>query len=136
GGATLGNIPRVPLSTGSYSQLDDGQHQQEVAQRLARRAASLVQDGDTILLLNSAITNALADALVNFRSLTILTNSLHLAATLHRNPLNNVMLIGGQLRADGNTVDGPIAVETLHILKVHKAFLTCDGLTIEQGCAD
>lgn len=134
GGAALGNLPRShhkrTQATGSEQRQPDRHH------RIAQRAAALVNEGETILLLNSALTRAMADELLKVRALTVLTNSLHIATTLRRNPANTVMLMGGQLRADADTLDGPMATRSLATLRVQKAFLTCDGLTPEQGFAD
>lgn len=133
GGAVTGSLPRAILSqgpAGGPAELDEGW------QRLAHRAAALVQPGETILLMSSPAAPALAEALLKVRALTVLTNSLQIAAALRRNPANTVMVLGGQLRADGDTLEGPLALQALNQLRVQKAFISCDGLTVEQGFAD
>jgi ribose transport system substrate-binding protein len=140
GGATIWTRPqpaaRQTRSLGQSGGHDSGRERFEQVQRIAQRAASLVNEGETILLINSAITRAMADELVKVRSLTVLTNSLQIAVALQRNPANTVMLIGGQLRRDGDTLDGAIAANTLETLQVQKAFVSFDGLSLRQGLAD
>lgn len=133
GGATIGHAFRGARST------DDGPdaaEQLEGVQRIAQRAVSLVSEGETILLVSSPLTLAMVEGLLKIRSLTVLTNSLTIASALRRNPANTVMLTGGQLRPDGDTLDGPLAVDTLGQLRVQKAFLSFDGLSTRQGLAD
>lgn len=136
GGAALGNLPRSHIERrGRLSHQSRREHLDGFRQ-IAQRAASLVNEGETILLLNSPATQAMADELLRLRSLTVLTNSLHIATTLQRNPTNTVMVIGGHLRPDADTLVGPTAISALGALRVQKAFLTCDGLSLEQGFAD
>lgn len=136
GGAVLGKLPRPPGQRGDGVRRDNGGESADEVTWIAQRAAALVNEGETILLLNSGVAHSMAQELLKRQSLTILTNSLQLAAALQRNPANTVMLLGGQLRSDADTVEGPLAVRALGTLRVQKAFLTCDGLTPEQGCAD
>jgi ribose transport system substrate-binding protein len=135
GGAVAGKLPRVHLTRGT-GRLAAPRAAQDGLAWIAQRAARLVNEGETILLLGGAMAQALAEELVKLRAITVLTNSLHLATTLQRNPAHRMMLLGGQLRADADTLDGPIAASTLSALRVQKAFLTCDGLTAEHGPAD
>jgi DeoR/GlpR family transcriptional regulator of sugar metabolism len=133
GGAVLGKLPRAHLARGLGRPAN---HHAAGLEWIAQRAAALVSDGETILLLNSPVAQSMADELLKLHSVTVLTNGLHLATTLQRNPANTVLLLGGQLRADADTLDGPIAMGALGALRVQKAFLACDGFTLEQGPAD
>jgi len=135
GGAALGKLPRTHLERAAVRPGNGRLHPQQW-EWVAQRAVGLVHDGETILLLSGPMADAIAEELVKLRSLTVLTNSLHLATSLQRNPTNTVMLLGGQLRADSDTIDGPVAVKALGALRVQKAFLACDGLTVEHGPAD
>lgn len=135
GGAVLGKLPRVHLERGLARPADGHAHPNGL-HWIAQRAAALVNAGETILLLNSPVAQSMAEELLKLHSVTVLTNGLHLATTLQRNPANTVMLLGGHMRADADTLDGPIAIGSLGALRVQKAFLGCDGLTLEQGPAD
>ena len=103
--------------------------------RIAHRAASFVREGDTILIDSSPLTLAMVDYLVPIKSLTVLTNSIFIATTLAYNPTNQILLLGGELQSDQDTLDGLFSAEALAQLRIRKAFLACDGVSREQGFA-
>jgi ribose transport system substrate-binding protein len=102
---------------------------------IARRAAELISEGDVILLSSGAMTQAMAEELQGMRSLVILTNSLDIAQQLSHNPAHTVILIGGQMRVGHDALDGPLAASVLERMRVSKAFITCDGVSMAQGFA-
>jgi ribose transport system substrate-binding protein len=104
-------------------------------QRIAQRAAAMVHEGDTILLDSSPMTLAMLDYLAPLKMLTVLTNSVFIATTLAHNPTNRIMLLGGELQLDHDTLDGRFSMEALANLRIRKAFLACDGVSREQGFA-
>jgi ribose transport system substrate-binding protein len=136
GGAALGNLPGSRSGSNGNDTSKDGRSLLEGMNQLAQRAASIVNDGETILLLNSPFTRAMAEELLKLHAVTVLTNSLQIATTLKRNPANTVIVIGGQLQPDGDALAGPTAVNAVGSLHLQKAFITCDGLSLEQGLAD
>ncbi len=136
GGAALGSRPDTRPFEFALNQPRAARDDASDLQRIARRAAEMVEDGDAIVLLSSAITRLMADELLTLKSLKVLTNSIHIAAALQRNPDNTVMLMGGQLRSDLDALDGPLAMGALKSFRVQKAFVSCDGLNREQGVAD
>jgi ribose transport system substrate-binding protein len=105
------------------------------AQRIAQRAAAFVREGDTILIDSSPLTLAMVDYLAPIKSLTVLTNSIFIATTLAHNPTNQILLLGGELQLDHDTLDGRFSGEALSQLRIRKAFLACDGVSHEQGFA-
>jgi ribose transport system substrate-binding protein len=123
----------------------DGQHPQspaftararvseEAKRRIARWAADLVEDGDTLLFDASTTVYYLAEFLKDRRNLTIVTNGIEIARRLAQNPSNNVILLGGLLRADGTSVSGTLSHKLLEDLYIKTAFLSCTGITLEAG---
>jgi ribose transport system substrate-binding protein len=136
GGAALGSRPDTRPFEFALNQSRVTRNDAAELQRIARRAAEIVEDGDSILLLGSAITRLMADELLTLKSLKALTNSIHIAAALQRNPDNTVMLMGGQVRGDVDVLEGPLTASALRSVRLQKAFVSCDGLTHEQGVAD
>lgn len=102
-------------------------------QSVARQAADLVQDGDSILCDASSTVYHLARFWRDRRNLTIITNGVELARTLAMNPAHTVILLGGKLRSDGAAVSGPIAERALEDLRVKWAFLSATGLAPDSG---
>jgi ribose transport system substrate-binding protein len=125
--------------------IPDGQHPQspaftararvseEAKRRIARWAAELVEDGDTLLFDASTTVYYLADFLKDRRNLTVVTNGIEIARSLAQNPSNNVILLGGLMRADGTSVSGTLSHKLLEDLYIKTAFLSCTGITLEAG---
>jgi ribose transport system substrate-binding protein len=123
----------------------DGQHPQspaftararvseEAKRRIARWAAELVEDGDTLLFDASTTVYYLADFLKDRRNLTVVTNGIEIARSLAQDSSNNVILLGGIMRADGTSVSGTLSHKLLEDLYIKTAFLSCTGITLEAG---
>ncbi|MBI5565193.1 MAG: DeoR/GlpR transcriptional regulator [Chloroflexi bacterium] len=102
-------------------------------QHIARCAAQLVQDGDSILCDASSTVYHLARHLHERRNLTVITNGVELARNLAANSTHTVILLGGKLRLDAAAVSGPIAERALEDLRVKTAFLSATGLSPDSG---
>ncbi len=106
---------------------------EEAKRRIARWAAELVEDGDTLLFDASTTVYYLAEFLKDRRNLTVVTNGIEIARSLAQNPSNNVILLGGLMRADGTSVSGTLSHKLLEDLYIKTAFLSCTGVTLEAG---
>jgi ribose transport system substrate-binding protein len=102
---------------------------------LARRATELISEGDVILLCSSPITQVIAAGMLAMKSLVVLTNSIEIAHLLAQNSSHTVLLIGGQVHAGRDALDGPVVSSVLERMRVNKAFVTCDGVSAAQGFA-
>ncbi len=105
-------------------------------QRIARWAADMVEDGDSILLDASTTVFHMAAFLQDRRNVTIITNGLEVARTLAANPANTTILIGGVLRADGTSVTGHLGEKILKDLHIKTAFVSCSGFTLGVGLTE
>ncbi len=102
-------------------------------QHIARQAAALVQDGDSVLCDASSTVYHLARFWRERRNLTVITNGVELARTLAANSTHTVILLGGRLRSDAAAVSGPIAERALEDLRVKIAFLSATALSPTSG---
>jgi DeoR family transcriptional regulator, aga operon transcriptional repressor len=100
--------------------------------RIAATAAAMVQEGQVIILDSGTTTTAIARALRKFRSLTIITNAVNIAAELSGTAIE-VILTGGTLRKNSFSLVGPIAEETLRRLNADLLFLGVDGFDVHYG---
>ena len=66
---------------------------------IARWAASMIEDGDTIMLDASSTVLHIAQYLTDRRELIVFTNGINVAQLLAREPSNTVIVLGGILRA-------------------------------------
>ncbi|MGR2752951.1 DeoR/GlpR family DNA-binding transcription regulator [Agromyces arachidis] len=108
---------------------------------IARAAVELVPPTFTgsILIDAGTTTGALADALATWRPdpgvapLTVYTNSIPIAATLHGNPDLVVRVIGGTVRGITSAAVGPAAIAQLAAIRPDIAFLGANGVSADFG---
>lgn len=101
-------------------------------QRIAAAAAALVTDGSCIMLDSGTTTAAIAHALRRFSGLTIITNSINIAAEFSATSFE-IILTGGSLRKNSFSLVGPIAEDVLKEMHADILFLGVDGFDLEIG---
>lgn len=112
-------------------------HFQEAAKRqIARWAAELVEDHDTILFDASSTVYHMAQFLKDRRGLTIITNGIEVGRNLAQDSSHTVMLLGGVLNSDGVPVTDLVSDQFLKDLHIKTAFVSCAGFTPEAGLTE
>ena len=96
-------------------------------QDIARYAANLIEDGDTILLDGGSTTYELARLLVG-RALQVITNSLPVANLFMGSETADLVMIGGYIHAKTGVALGPYASKMLSDLNCRHAFLSAAGI--------
>jgi DeoR family transcriptional regulator, fructose operon transcriptional repressor len=102
--------------------------------KIALAASRFVEEDDVILI--EAGTTGLQTALniTNIRNLTVITNSIDIAAVLEKtNPSYHIILSGGILRTETHSLIGPIAEHAFQNINVDKAFIGISGIDINKG---
>ena len=102
-------------------------------QWIARWAAGMVEDGDVIILDASTTVLYIAPFLADRRNLSVFTNGIDVARILAKEPSNTVIILGGILRPNGNSLTGSFSKHMLDGYQVSTAFLSCSGFTPEHG---
>jgi len=126
---TRGGAVRVGKSTTLELPYDIKRHRRiEEKRRIATAAAEMVHNGETIILDAGSTTYELALLLLRMRSLTVVTNDLHIAAKLASNPNITLVCTGGIARANVYTLLGPQVEAFLRTLRVNKTFLGADAI--------
>ncbi len=112
--------------------------QQRAAQkaRIGQAAASLVNDGDTIILDASTTAQAIIPHLKTLTELTVITNSLKTAMSLLDTPQIHVILPGGNLRRSAISLVGQPECEFIQDINVQVGFFGARGLTVAEGLTD
>lgn len=100
---------------------------------IADLAASLVEEGDAVVVGAGTTTQELARRLARVPGLTVVTNSLLVAQALAHANRVEVVMTGGTLRGSNYALVGSGAEQSLHGLRVSKAFISGSGLTAERG---
>lgn len=131
-----GAMPRVHGA--SESSFESSLEQESAAKRaIGRRAAGLVNSGQSILLDVGTTALAVAHALVDRRDLeelTVVTNGLTIALALEAAmPRFTVVVTGGTLRPLQHSLVNPFASTLLDSLHLDLAFIGCNGVDPERG---
>jgi DeoR family transcriptional regulator, fructose operon transcriptional repressor len=119
-----GTSPKLP----DFDMRQPAQWAQKKA--IAQCAASLVQDGDTILLDGGSTTYEVARLLVG-RPLHVLTISLPVANLFASDPNGDLVLIGGNICPRSGVARGPYADEMLAKVRVRKTILSTAAVSDE-----
>ena len=102
-------------------------------ERIGRVAATLIKDGDHIMLDSGTTTLEIAKNLDRYTDLTILTNAMNIAEELMKYKRFTVIIIGGHTRLNSHSTFGPIALNTLSHFANYKLFLGVDSFSFGNG---
>jgi DeoR family transcriptional regulator of aga operon len=100
--------------------------------QIAKAAASLVEEGQCVLLDSGTTTTAIARELRRFSHLTVITNAVNIATELAGTDFE-VILTGGTLRKNSFSLVGPLAEEVLSEMHADILFLGVDGFDTKIG---
>lgn len=100
----------------------------EAKKRIAKAAAALIHDGDTVFINSGTTTYFTAVELKEKRGLRIVTNSLAVAIELGSIPTFSVILLGGEINSHDSFTYGNDVVEQLKRYRAHYAILSIDGV--------
>jgi DeoR family fructose operon transcriptional repressor len=104
----------------------------EQKRAIAGRAATLVEDGDTLLLDGGSTTYEVARRLVG-RPLHVVTSSLPVANLFASDPKSDLIMIGGNVCPRTGVVQGPYADQMIASLRVRRAIMGVAAIS-DEGC--
>ncbi|MFO8042602.1 MAG: DeoR/GlpR family DNA-binding transcription regulator [Alkalispirochaeta sp.] len=107
-------------------------HQNE-KRAIAQHAASIVADGDTIMIEAGTTTAMVARYLLGKRDVSIVTNNALAMAHARGNPGLRVNMVGGEYRPANESIVGPLALSILEQFHVKTAFVGTDGFSVTSG---
>ena len=96
---------------------------------IARRAAAMCRDGETIIINGGTTTFMMADFLAE-KSLKIMTNSFMMAERLLRTSQNEVVIPGGRIYRDQNVILSPFDNDATGDQYASKMFMSVYGLSM------
>lgn len=102
-------------------------------QKIAQYAAGLVEVIDSIILASGTTVIELARQIKAKEQLTVVTASLNAALILSRDPIIDIIQLGGMLRKSSSSVVGPFAENLLSSFSCSKLFLGVDGIDPDYG---
>lgn len=113
-----------------------GQYLMQEKKDIARQAADLINDGETVIITSGTTTQAMAEFLLRKKNLTVITNSVLLCAELASGQDIEVYILGGKVRNGNFSVSGPISMENLSVFNPDKTIIGIGGISIEKGLTD
>ena len=128
GGAYLRSVPQQVRDMAL-------QHQgnMDAKRRIGRLAASLVGDGESIILDSGSTTTEVALNLLEKQNLNVVTNALNIALTLGALPSCAVHMPGGQFKAPTLSLSGERSAAFFEGLYAEKCFLATAAISFEAG---
>ena len=108
-------------------------HYQE-KELIARKAAELVQDGESVMIENGSCCALLAETLARtHRDLTILTNSAFIASYIRDREHVQVVLLGGIYQPEARVMVGPMVRQCAENFWIARFFIGVDGWSERTG---
>ncbi|MDL2211081.1 DeoR/GlpR family DNA-binding transcription regulator [Bacteroides sp. OttesenSCG-928-M17] len=105
----------------------------EAKKEIARKAVAFINEGDSIILDSGSTTTEIANLLIGYKELTVITNALNIALILGTNPGINLIVTGGEFKAPTLSLTGQKAADFFENIHVSKLFLATAGITTNMG---
>jgi DeoR family transcriptional regulator of aga operon len=105
----------------------------EEKQRIGAAAATLVNDGDSIILDSGTTTQYIAKNIKDRKDLTVITNGINVAMELLGAKGVRLVLLGGMVRQNSYSAVGHFAEDMLQQLSADKLFLGVDAFDLDFG---
>ncbi|HEU5139346.1 MAG TPA: DeoR/GlpR family DNA-binding transcription regulator [Bacillales bacterium] len=129
---TFGGAVLTEVSTFEPSLPEKVVHYPEEKSAIGRKALSLIESGDTILLDSGTTTLEIARNLPDME-ITVVTNSLQIGQELSSYRNVKLLFLGGELRPTTGAFVGSLTESLLSQLNVDKLFLGTNAIDLEHG---
>jgi DeoR/GlpR family transcriptional regulator of sugar metabolism len=106
----------------------------DLKQKIGKRAASILEPGEVILVDDGSTTFHLATNLGSINPLTVYTNSLILVSELSRYPDITLNILGGVINQESYSVSGSITEKCLENFHFNKVFVGVDAVDENGKC--
>lgn len=103
---------------------------------IARHTATMIEDGDSVMMDTGTTTSLLARELLRKSGLTIVTNSSDVARTLATVNGNRVYMAGGELHGDNGAAFGRTAIDFVANFSVRHAIISIAAIDAATGLMD
>lgn len=108
----------------------------EEKKAIAKAAALLIEDRDSLILDAGSTTIQLAKEIRENSQAVVVTNSLEILNVLAKIQGIKVICLGGTLRSNSMSFQGQLAESSIKNYNIHKAFISAKGVGIEEGVMD
>jgi len=105
-----------------------------IKRRIAKAAAEIVEEGETIMLESGSCCALFAEELaLSRKNVTIITNSIFIANYVCRMQNIKIILLGGYFQPESQVLVGAITTNSCESFFIDKFFLGTDGFISRQG---
>ena len=105
----------------------------DLKRKIGVLAASLIEDGETLILDAGTTTTEIANRLASRQNLTVITTALNIALTLGALPGFEVHMPGGQFKPPTLSLSGDKSVDYFRNIFAGKLFLATAGVALDAG---
>lgn len=128
GGAFLKNVED---SVKSFTLLNQDNIEQK--QIIGKKAAELIETGETIILDSGSTTTEIAKNLIGKKDITVITDALNIAMMLGAEPGIEVIVTGGEFKPPTLSLTGQKAASFFEDINADKLFLATAGISLRSG---
>lgn len=128
GSAVASSAPVKDISLGKKKMIN-----YDAKLRIARAAAALVEENDSLLLASGSTIAVFADNLKPKGRINVVTTAVNISSLLGENDSISVMQVGGMLYSNTLSVYGSDAIQTVRGIFCSKLFFGIDGMGLSHG---
>jgi DeoR/GlpR family transcriptional regulator of sugar metabolism len=128
-----GAVPVEPLVNRDSSFAIKMQKQTAEKRRIARAAAELIRDGETLVINGGSTTHYFAQELGHRKNLTVVTNSLNIPPALPEHAVRRIYVLGGPYLVENQSTLGPLEFARTGGITVDTAVIGVGGITAKGG---
>lgn len=101
--------------------------------RIAKKLASYVNEGETILIESGSVNVLLARELLKIKKVNIITTNVYIARQFRKKEQANIIILGGIYQHESETLVGKITKTCIDQININKAFIGIDGYDFHSG---
>jgi len=105
----------------------------DIKLNIAKKAASLVSNGETVMIESGSTNALLARELANKSDVTIITNSTFISRYVRGMNNLKIIILGGDYQHESEVLVGPLTRICLKQFHVDKVFIGVDGFSLSTG---
>jgi DeoR family transcriptional regulator of aga operon len=107
--------------------------EKECKQAIARTAASMINDGESVFIGSGSTAAYVAHYLTNHKHLTVVTNALNISTDLATAEEITVVVLGGMMRHEELSLIGHIAEQSLNEVTIDKVIIGIPAVDLVAG---
>ncbi|GGI46833.1 DeoR family transcriptional regulator [Paenibacillus marchantiophytorum] len=103
---------------------------------IGKLAASLIRDGETIMMDNGTTTIEIMPYLKDRTNITLITHSVPILNLAMETFRGRIIFVGGEVNMEFQAAAGSLTDQMLDQFKVNKAFISVGGISLTDGITD